>query len=201
MRPPIKPGGKHDEFEKLVSKKLEMMGFKMAKAGYHDVYSEDIVNLLRSRFSFTALYIRMRADRIAIHANLPIEFELEIKTNAGPHANMAIEAFPIAIHRLLEQYGVRCLYIYCDFVRNLEKGFWVEEMPMPSKIYIPDRWNNKKIQQFREFFTYVFPDIPIKLTKRKYGSGDPFLIIQEEKIYNLPNWETVIARLLQDTVF
>lgn len=195
-RQPIRPGGEHDRFEEEVARELESLGFRVAKAGYHQVFPEEIADLLKLRFSLTALYVRMRADRVAIHSQLPVEFELEIKTNSGPHANMALEAFPLAVHRLLAEYGVRCLYVYRDITQNMEVGFWAGAMPPPVNVNIPDRWTGQEAEQFREILNRAFPGVPIRQIPWRWGSGDPFAVIAAEKVRCLPDWRSLVKELI-----
>jgi hypothetical protein len=115
----------HDRLEADVKDFLTNEGFLTASATYHDVYDEPMVEILQTRYSPTALYIRGRADRVAVHSGLPIEFEYECKTNSGKHRNMAVEALPWLHHLSKVSLGVRCLYVYRDTVASMDRGVWI----------------------------------------------------------------------------
>jgi len=57
---------------------------------------------------------------------------------------------------------------------------------------IPRRWSDKQYQWFKIIFERVLPGIPILPIKHSYGSGDPFLIIDEFIVQHLETWQSLI---------
>ena len=73
----------HGRLEDDVAAFLREQGFLLASATYHDV-AKEVAAILRWRTSPTATYLRHRADRIAVHPTMPVEFEWECKTHTNP---------------------------------------------------------------------------------------------------------------------
>jgi hypothetical protein len=186
----------HQALENSVTEYLKSVGYFVDSAPYHDKMYDEIVRALQNIYTPTALYLRSRADRIAVRSNPPSVFEWEVKTHASAaRHDCTLEAYPICVHILKHRFlGVRCLYVYWDPIRNYNVGWWIHQMPPIKVIMIPPRWRDEQIEWFESLFTEILPDIDIvplkKLTK---GSNDPFLIIDEKSIRELPHWKGLIS--------
>lgn len=109
---------------------------------------------------------------------------------------MAIEALPICIHRLHCQIDAKCLYVYRDPFEDFECGFWVHDMPPVKVILIPQRWGHAWAEWFRGQFAKFLPDVDIIETGANGGSGDPFLLIEENAVKQLPDWRGMIDEIV-----
>lgn len=185
----------HAILESGAAKYLQDLGFYIHESTYHSIMPQILKDILTRRFSFTSLYIRGRADRLAIHSNLPIEFEWEAKThNNIKYNDLTLEALPLIHHISKSKLGVECLYI--ARVHNHEFGFWIDKMPPIRNIFLPPRSIYDPIRdKLKIIFKDYFPNKEI-YEWRTGGTNDPFIIIDSEEINKLPDWrELVISRI------
>lgn len=197
---PKKITPKNAEFHKKliddVTNFLKQLDFRVDSAPYHKKMGKEIIGMLQRRDDPTSLYLRGRADRIAVLEDPPLVFEWEAKTHENKDRHdMVIEALPLAFHILKAQYGVKCLYIYRNPHEGHEVGFWVHEVPDIRVIMIPrNRWGEDKRLWFRGIFRSCFPGIHISEPTLKccLGSLDPFAIVDESIVLDLPNWRGLI---------
>ena len=155
----------------------------------------EIVSILQRIHDPTAFYVRSRADRVAVHPEYRFTFEWECKTPASArHPNMAVEALPLATHHLLGvRLYIKCLYIYRDPYRKLDIGFWSDKLPRIAKLFVPtSKWDDLALEWFSYELGEYFDLDPILLDEN-YGSGDPFVVIEEEDLLGLPHWKHAIA--------
>jgi len=191
-----KPTREHAQLEADVKAYAEKLGFIVPRSlTYHDVMPEDEEKLLRGCYDPTSIIVRTRADRLAVNPHTRTSFKWEAKTH-GPSKsqNMAIEAIPLAMHiTSARMFGTRCLYAYRDDKRGLEAGFWVDETPLPEKLWIPD---NTRYDEARErasaVLGYAFPKVPHQRCEFKRGSGAPFVVIAIEEVEKLPSWRDIL---------
>jgi len=191
----IKPGHKpHTQLEDDVTAHLEHLGCLVDSAPYHDKMNPRIVQILQNTYAPTALYLRSRADRIAIHPRHRVVFEWEAKThNSSKYHDCCIEALPVCVHLALVHLGVKCLYVYRDPQRGYDTGFWVSNLSLIRAILIPTpRWTAKQIEWFQQQFAVYFPNTPISKIGKTLGTDDPFLIIDESEIMQMPHWKKLI---------
>lgn len=191
----------HLDLEQSVTDYLQSLGFLCSSLTYHDSLPETIVCLLKSRYSPTSLYLRGRADRIAIHTKLPIEFEYELKTHASKIQNdLTLEALPLIHHISKGKLGVKCLYIYRNPSKWIERGFWVHDLPTIDSFYIPNRWNPIQTSWYESIVTVSLYPRNIKIIKGVYvgGSGDPFFVIKEIEVAKLHPWQNLIADSMKE---
>lgn len=194
----IKPGfGPHRELESEVKEFLHSKGFLTGDLTYHTKLPRKISRVLQRRYGPTALYLRGRADRLAIHKFRSIEFEWEIKThdNENKH-DCLLEALPLIHHLSKAKLDVKCLYIFKNPYMGYECAFWVSDMPSMRVSWIPSNgWSEMQKDWFRghlkEWFSIDLVEKPIYR-----GSRDPFVIIDESEIKKLPHWQTVINDLI-----
>lgn len=187
----------HDKLEESLHQQFQKLGFETFQLPYHETLSSDMVDILKNRWSPTALYIRGRADRLAIHKELPIEFEWEVKTHESrQHHDITLEALPLLHHIQKSVLGVECLYIHYNRHTERYSAFWVNNIP-PVRVYLPLRWpQESEIHQFyKQILADGFRTNPIELTKVK-GSGDPFIVIPQMWADDLPAWEELIEEKL-----
>lgn len=192
----------HTILEEDVRKFLQEQGFMTTEVTYHAAMPDQISKRLARIFTPTSLYIRSRADRIAVHTELPIVVEWEAKTHAPniKYHDMTLEMIPIAHHLQRVAMKVECLYVYKDSDKKIECGFWTHSIPPIRQILIPERWTNQErvLEYFRTIANDWFPDVPIREGIFSRGSGDPFLIIDESALYSLPHWKGLITNKLDE---
>ncbi len=180
----------HKNLETDVKDFLESRNYLIYEATYHAIATTEIRDILRTRFTPTSLYLRGRADRIAIHKTLTLEFEFECKTHISrDYHDCTIELLPLIHHLSKSKLGVKCFYAYRDntFSPAIECGFWIDQLPKIREIWIPPRRTNN-IPWFDELARFWLPDIPVS-HNAVGGSGDPFLIIDESIVKSLPHWQ------------
>lgn len=184
----------HAQLEADVTEFLHSLGFLTASATYHDVMEPELVRVLQTRESATALSLRTRADRVAIHVDVPAEFEYECKTHLSRrYHDMTVEAYPLALHVIKARYGVRCLYAYRNPIQRHQYGFWVHDLPEIREIMIPGRWSKEQTAWFETVFADAFPGTKLRaLGRRTAGSGDPFAVIDKEVLPRLPDWRDLV---------
>ena len=185
-------------------------GFSISEATYHSVMDDSVVKILQDLWTPTALYLRGRADRVAVRKSPPMALQWEAKTHESKkYHDMTLEVLPVCAYLALCRLGIDCLYVYRDppTIKNkeivhlgYEKGFWICNIPDPRVIMIPQRWPTQALNQVwtekcKDRIRSFFPDTPIRITNQNYGSGDPFLIIDESVVVNLPDWREIIKGL------
>lgn len=185
----------HKSLEVRVNEYLTEHGYITASATYHDVMPDAIKRILMNRFDFTSLYIRGRADRIAVHKVKNITFEWEVKTHQRTGKNdLTIEALPMLHHIIKDKLGVRCLYIFN--VNGIEGGFWVRDMPAIRCTFVPPRPAYQPIRnELISMVKTIYPTMDI-VEMPVGGTGDPFFIIDKEQIVRLIDWRILVDELL-----
>lgn len=190
----------HKTLETDIAEYLDRKGFWVGAATYHEVLPDNIKRRLSAIYTPTALYLRGRADRIAVHKTGDVVIEWEAKTHtSGQRHDMTLEALPLCHHMDNANLGVICLYVYRDTDCGYECGFWTEQLntrDVPVRvIMIPGRWNADQRAWYRKQFARVLPGVQIVDTGRNAGTGDPFLIIDESVVRGLPDWRCLIDEL------
>lgn len=190
----------HDEFEQTIREFLTARDFLTDQSTYHAALRPETAAELSRRYSPTALYIRGRADRIAIHRFLPLEFEWEAKTTDKKwHRNLAIEAYPLIHHIMKARTGVRCLYAYWNPHTGAEAGFWTHQIPRIREIKLPNRWSEAQRTWFKRLFAQYLPGIYVDDQCEANGSKDPFVIIDGTTVHALADWRQLIDEAIAAT--
>ena len=156
---------------------------------------KEIKDLLSRRFTMTSLYIRGRADRIAVHKTLPIVFEWEVKTHANPkYDDLTMELLPLAHHISKLHLGVDCLYIV-NVNQKYEGCFWVSNLPKIRSVFSPGRKEYESLEPIFDDIIHLY--FPGKEIMRWGGGGskDPFIIIDKSEMQILPDWRESILDL------
>jgi len=182
-----------------VNEYLEGLGYLTGSFAYHDVMPLPIKNRLQYLFTFTSLYIRGRADRVAVHKSSNDVFEYEVKTHNKKGNDLLIELLPFLHHLNKSRLGVRCLYIFN--VQNQQGGFWIDKYPPIRIVMIPsnDHWHDLQNELYK-MSVGILPDIKIVKVGEVNGSGDPFLIIDKVEIAKLPHWKEIILQVGEERV-
>lgn len=189
----------HSKLEDDVTAFLNECGFLVEQAPYHTTMSIEMVSVLQDLYTPTSLYLRSRADRIAVRAYPPLAFEWEAKTHTSSRLHdCTIEVYPVAAHLLKSSMDVRCLYIYRDVEKGYDVGFWIHQMPDIRVIMIPDRWNRAWTAWHKSYCNRFFPATSIRTGTRSNGTGDPFLIIDESIVRGLPHWKDLIRAAMTE---
>ncbi|GIV22164.1 MAG: hypothetical protein KatS3mg023_3915 [Armatimonadota bacterium] len=170
----------HDAFEKYVVRQLQSMGFELDERTYHKHSQASVAKRLRQMHNPTALFLRGKSDFAAIHHSLDLAFHVEIKTTQHREETM-IEAIPLMHHvALWRAFRIECIYVVLERSTNRSFGFWVREMPPPSKLVIPSMWEKFWQRDFYDAMAkQMFPNITQKLLRRnpRCGSGTPFFML------------------------
>lgn len=183
--------------QREVTKFLEDNGFFVVTRAYHDVMPDDQARRLSKLYWPTALEIRGSTDAIAVHRELDIDaFKWEVKSGSHKYGNMSIEALPFAKHqRLSRQFGVKCLYIYSNVGKKHFGCFWVKDDIKVSRVLVPPQRNGKMDTWYHDTLSFLFPDVLVEVSGKSDGSGDPFVIIDEEYLPELLlPWQDEILR-------
>lgn len=172
-------------------------GWVVDSATYHRVMAEPVRLALQRCWDPAALYIRGRADRVAVkdqHCRL-----FEAKTNSGRWLRAAIEALPVSHYVRL---GLPCLYVYRDVKDGFETAFWTTAMPRIDVIFLPDRWCEPLARYFRDRFMEVWPGTEIQTLPAVNGSHDPYLLLSRESmIAAAVSWRDVFASMIEPAVY
>ena len=190
----------HIKLQNEVGEYLQSLGFWIDSATYHDRLAKERADHLSGIYSLTALYIRGRADRIAVHSTRNVVFEWEIKTHKSPDkTDMSFEALPFMHHVQQGQLGVKCLYIYRNPFPNqiLDIGFWIHDMPPIEAILIPDNpyYSSETHALIEETAQKLL--FRTNRTRPTKGSNDPFALVEEKYVRCLPHWKNLILEALQ----
>jgi len=188
----------HQRLEDDVSQFLIEQGFLVDDATYHDNMDERVVRVLQNIYTPTGLYLRGRADRVAVRGIPPMVFEWEAKTHVSrARHDITVEALPLCHHIVKARLDVKCLYCYRNEHKGHEVGFWIHDMPEPRIIMIPNRWRPTQQDWFEEKFREIIPGVDIRRIGRTRGANDPFVIIDESKIADMPHWKDLILQEIE----
>ncbi|RLG40142.1 MAG: hypothetical protein DRO01_04570 [Thermoproteota archaeon] len=192
----------HEDLVRRVESFLHCYGFKTACATYHTIMPPDISEALKRLYIPTAIYLRHRADRIAVLEDPPLVFEWEAKTafRKIPERDMYLEALPLVHHICLSYLDVKCLYVYFDPFNDLEIGFWVDDLPKISHICLPasDYYLQGRLEDyFKKVFSLFLPEVPIRKLESVRGSGEPFAVVRYKELIQLPHWGELILEQLE----
>lgn len=182
----------HQTLEADVDAYLRDAGFLTFAAPYHATMPHEIQERLAFNYSYTSLYLRARADRIAIHESSPLVFEWEVKTHDNSRfPNLCIELLPFMHHVQKASLGVRCLYVFRIPYTGQEGGFWVNKRPAMRDAWITSRvtkWRAGLVDRVR----CMFPEASVYEKDPRGGSKDPFLIIDQSEVARQKHWSILI---------
>jgi hypothetical protein len=176
------------------------MGFLIESVEYYKHMSSDIQSVLKSSNEITSQYIRTRADRVAIHREKGVSFQVEFKThNSRRTNNMMIQALPLAVHLWNSQIGVKCLYVYGDPVSGLQKGFWADQKNRPpvKKLRFTRRRDLPKKEMYG-IFEKAYPELKQYYTDEE-STGQPYVIVDYEEVRKLKDWSILVSELFESS--
>lgn len=190
----------HDQFYEEVRAWFKSIGFETESSTYHDHWGSKAVDAIRAHFDPTSLYVRFRADNVAVHVNPSVgSIQWDTKTNQSSlFGNMALELIPLILHKIMsDNFAVPCLYCYRDSYRNLEAGFWTNSIPPLMRIEIPTyRWHSVMVNWFKEMCQAHFPTTRVALSDKTSGSGTPFVLVSEYEVRKLCHWKLLVEQLI-----
>jgi hypothetical protein len=200
----------HEAFEVEVHDRFRSAGFFPSRLPYHtkieclhcgmvnDVVSREIQNKMKKMITPTAYYLRQRSDQFAIYPNNKECLQFEVKTSPTKAYGFTMEAIQLVWH--MNNPLVDTLYI-CKNITQ-EACFWVDEMPTPSKIIIPKKWDDPdedyamRCDDFEAVFRHTFTDVPIEKVDGTNGSGTPFVCMDDDAIaLMVSDWHGEINRI------
>lgn len=184
----------HSAFENEVRQYFESQGFYTDQATYHEAMSQSVKDRLSCTDTPTSLYIRGRADRVAIHRSLPIVCQWETKTHDSQrYHDMVIELLPFLHHLKAGELGARCLYAYKNSYINMDHGFWTDDFPPVRQVFLTKRMPADLGGLVEPALAKYLPRVKIiRDYKPSFGSGDPFFIVDQKDVVKLPHWKTLI---------
>ena len=183
----------HKRLEKDIETYLDSLGFDSASATYHDAMPDHVVGRLIEIYTPDSLYIRGRADRIAIHRTKDIVFGWEAKT--GGREDMSIELLPLAHHLNAWQLGARTIYFCRNTVAGYEKAFWCDTPPRIVRAHIPPRY-----KMGEKFYRQIIEDIwgsamEVSFVSCPGGTDDVFVWVIP---HLLDGWQDCMASAFVD---
>ena len=203
MPPPkVKPNDPvHRGFEENVVCWLQQHAYHVAPPStIYDRWPEELQDLIKRRWSFTALKVRTESDRIVMHRILPVDFLLDIK-GGKTGEDLCIEALPYLLAcDAAERFGVRRLYAAYHPRYNREYGFWarrdgvrLRELRLTDKLSLEQ--NTRIWDRCREWWH----DLPVRRQPpTACGSDDPFFVIDKSLLIGeggLPHWQDLVVAL------
>lgn len=175
----------HNQFEAGACLEMNVLGFDVLSACYHEVFGALLTERLKAIDSATAWYIRGRADRVAIHRQLPLVFEMEFKSRRGTTDGLMLPLVQFLHHVAQSALGVRCLY--AADVNGKRVGFWANSAIPACWVAIPRKWGaDQATWMYRMTKTY-FPKITFQRGDYN-GSNNPFIVIDKEDVVKMPDW-------------
>ena len=186
----------HAQLESEVRTFLESHRLHGASATYHDVMPLETQEVLKRNYSIDALYVRTRADRIAVTTELC--FQWEAKTASNKWRTLAIEALPFCFHYVhAKVFGLRTLYAVRMIADEAtDHGFWVGDDLQIAQVVFPGGRETPDRKKIGDIVQHVFNGIKIFDCGAGGGSNDPFLQIEEDVIKAKADWRSLIHRLV-----
>jgi hypothetical protein len=144
-----------------------------------------------------ALYVRARADRVAIREQQCVLFDP--KTNSGSHSRASLEALPIINYLRL---GIPCLFVYRDMKDRFETAFWTTTLPEVDAIFLPPQRTKELQNYYRVQLRQAWPDTDlVEHLPTNGGSNDPYVVIRREAFMACGvDWQQVFASTADGTM-
>lgn len=186
----------HTTLESEFDAYLRSLGFLTFAAPYHETMPPEIQRRLQFRDSYTSLYLRARADRVAVHETLPLEFEWEVKTHDNSrYADLCIELLPFLHHIQKANLGVRCLYVFRIPHTSFDGCFWVHRRPPVREVWITSRAGSSLAAKAAQ----LIPEARIVQRDPRGGTKDPFVIIDKAQVSQQKNWRVAVQQVVTAT--
>lgn len=178
----------HTKFEAEVNAWFKSEGFQVSELTYHRHMETSVKNLLATIYDPTALYIRTRADRVAMRGRHCFEYEVKTRFRADP-CDFLIEFFPFWVHYTLwSTFGINCLYV-CR-LNGVEKGFWADDPTIIETVMIPSKWSGYNGGYFESLMAeHKLKHVGCYSTR---GSDDPFIIIPRDRFGSFHDWKAEV---------
>jgi len=183
----------HATFEIEIAGHLSACGFLLGEATYHEVMPDAVRQRLVAIYDPTSLYVRGRADRVAVHGTHPVVFEWEAKTHSSRRGHdCMVELLPMLHHLSRAALGVRCLYAYRDAEIGVDGGFWIHDLPPVRAVYLTPRFDAELRALALPQIKRYMPSAQVCEINRTLGSGDPFMVIDESVARTLTDWRQLV---------
>jgi hypothetical protein len=199
----------HEPHEKLlrdVQAWLHERGFAFSSLAYHDVLKDAqpaLADRIARMWDATAIVMRHRPDRIAVHGQLPLAFWWEGKTK-GKFAPSS-EAIYVDLCTLIATYhrdpDLRTLFVHRNQHSGLEVGFWASDVPdLGARVKISRaKWGDSTIAGwYARQARYIFGKNVSIGDHTGGGSGDPFVVIPHGQVVGLRHWTTLVEEAMQE---
>lgn len=186
----------HDGLMEEFKDHLKKKGYLWYEADYGSIAGDDCKDTLRKRTAPSSVFLRTRADRIAVRHDC--EFEFDAKTKQNAYDDIAIEALPLIHHSLIFSYfALRCIYAFRWIQRECpDVGFFVdmEFCSLVDTVWI-FTWRDDMAQVnewMRQAQPTFFPNAEVRELRGCRGSGDPMAIVSAHKARKMPHWERLV---------
>lgn len=171
----------HEELQQYVTSYLQEKGWKVVKTGYHDYLSEADTKYIAKNYSPSSLHYRTQPDLFCCNANEA--FYADLKTNNGPHQNMAIELLPLLVSASKDKlFNTTTYYIFLDNGKNRKK---VEGIRIITATELLNSVGILFIDARMEKIINLHPELN-NVNKKSYNKGDSFAIIPFDKVNKFP---------------
>jgi len=179
----------HEQLQKHVSDFLESKGYKVNATAYHDYLTETDTNYIAKNYSPSALAYRTQPDLFCCNATEA--FYVDLKTNRGPHQNMAIELLPLLVSAMKDKlFNTTTYYIYQDLGKNrrVVEGIRIitamELLNSVAVIFIDDKMS-------KILSSNPYPELD-SVIRKSISNADPFAIIPFDKVLKFKLLEDVL---------
>jgi hypothetical protein len=183
----------HASLEADVDAYLRERGYLNFAAPYHETFPKGMRRVLQGRDTWTALYLRGRADRVSVHPRWSSEFEWEAKTHDDEdYSDLCVELLPFLHHRAKASLAVKCMYVFRIPHTGVEGGFWVNHRPPVRHVMLTGRVPSSGRETFEQRVRDAFPEAKVKKLRKTRGSNDPFIIIDGSEAARCQNWRALV---------
>ena len=194
---------RHEQFLERIDGQLQEMDFnKSIPMGYHDIMPKETVELLKSRYDSTSLYLRGRTDRISIHKKKALTLIWDGKLHESKkYHDCCIEFYQFRTYFVLSDCcEVRFLYIYyTPFGEDkIIKSFEPDNIKI-REVKVPNRYEKRydSIRSSVKKHLHIDDEIVNQCKNSPYGSNDPYIIIDQSTLCELPDWKSIINLMLE----
>lgn len=193
------------DHRKLITDALEYLGarqyYTSDESTYHEILPEEQQRLLQKDYDPTAMYVRSRADRLAVHPvpGRTTYFDAKSSRYDGPTPYAFIELVPLMFHEIAAKHGVRCLYIFRRYTGStfIDYGWWSGLLPRIIDIKFPCDSRRTDASWVNTMASTVFSEVSQSTAPFMRGSGTPYASMYVE---DCQPWQQLIDQIVKDGV-
>jgi len=167
----------HEELQQHVTSYLQNKGWKVVNTGYHDYLNETDTKYIAKNYSPSSLLYRTQPDLFCCNANEA--FYVDLKTNNGPHENLAVELLPLLASAMKDKlFNSTTYYIFLDKGINRRT---VKEIRIVTATELLDSVAILFLDDRMEKIITSYPEMN-NIKKKPYIKGDSFAVIPFDKV-------------------